>query len=320
MPSTSAFAATVIVALLLWSPAYAWGDLGHRVTALIAYRHLNPDARSRLDSLLASDPDPLTASDFASRATWADKFSATHHETTPWHFMNNEIDSPDAKAACYGFQPLAEGVVASAGPAKSCIVAKIEQFSAELRDPATTPNEKVLALKFLIHFMGDLHQPLHVADHDDRGGNCIRLSPSPDGDVTNLHLFWDITTVRALGADATTIAAALDKEITARDAKAWRRGDVRTWARETFELAKRDAYHLPSLPTCGTPDATIALSPDYEVTAQVDAAGQLKKAGIRLASVLNADLGVQPRGGRRAETTARPGLRSAPVRPSVPPR
>jgi hypothetical protein len=72
--------ALAALAALLCSQARAWGDLGHEVTALIAYRHLSPTARAALDAMLAGDPDTLTAPDFASRATWADKYRSTHRE------------------------------------------------------------------------------------------------------------------------------------------------------------------------------------------------------------------------------------------------
>jgi len=156
------------------APAAAWGDLGHRVTALIAYRHLLPTARAQLDALLASDGDPLTAPDFASRATWADKYRNGHRETAAWHFVDIEIDHPELQSACNGFPVLTVDQIASQGPAQDCVVNKIEEFSAELSGLRTPPAERLLALKFLIHFVGDLHQPLHAADHQDRGGNCKR--------------------------------------------------------------------------------------------------------------------------------------------------
>ncbi|HTC39889.1 MAG TPA: S1/P1 nuclease, partial [Steroidobacteraceae bacterium] len=94
------------LAVLICSPALAWGDLGHEVTALIAYRHLSPTARAAVDALLASDPDRLAAGDFASRSTWADKYRNAHRETAAWHFVDIEIDQPDLKAACFGFPSL----------------------------------------------------------------------------------------------------------------------------------------------------------------------------------------------------------------------
>jgi nuclease S1 len=94
----------------------AWGDLGHQVTALIAYRHLTPKARTALDTLLRSDGDTLTPQDFAGRATWADRYRSAHRETAAWHFVDIEIDHPDLAAACFGFPALGGAQLASAGP------------------------------------------------------------------------------------------------------------------------------------------------------------------------------------------------------------
>jgi hypothetical protein len=268
------------------APALAWGDLGHEVTALIAYRHLTPSAKAKLDALLASDPDTLTPPDFASRATWADKYRGSHRETAAWHFVDVELDHPDLAAACFGYPALAAGQPASQGRARDCVVDKIQEFSHELADPATPPPERLLALKFLIHFVGDLHQPLHGADNHDRGGNCVKLSPSPDGDVTNLHAFWDSTVVRAQGSSAPEIAAKLDAQITPAEIREWSTGAPRDWARESYQMAKADAYRLPTRPTCegGGP---ISLSPEYQAAATRDAALRLEQAGIRMAAVLN---------------------------------
>jgi S1/P1 Nuclease len=204
----------ILIALALASaPAEAWGDLGHRVTALIAYRHLTPKARTALDALLKSDGDTLTPQDFAGRATWADKFRIAHRETAAWHFINIEIDHPDVAGACFDFPAQGIAQLASAGPAEDCVVNKIDEFAAELRSPLTAPAERLLALKFLIHFIGDVHQPLHAADHGDRGGNCIGLA-SARGQAANLHGFWDVDVVEALGHSPGHIADKLDAGLT----------------------------------------------------------------------------------------------------------
>jgi nuclease S1 len=299
--SRLAFLALSLFAASMLAPgsAAAWGDRGHEVTALIAYRHLTPKARERLDALLASDDDTLTPADFASRTTWADKYRSAHRETAAWHFINIEIDGvaidgvgiePTIAAACFGLPHLAAGQPASSGPAQDCIVNKIDEFFEELKSPATQPAERLLALKFLIHFIGDLHQPLHAADHDDRGGNCIALSPPPTPQENNLHAYWDVGAVAALGDSAREIASALDSQISVEDMQAWTRGNSRTWTLESYVLAKQDAYALATppatLPTCRATGA-ITLSPDYRARARQDAALQLKKAGIRLAGLLN---------------------------------
>jgi hypothetical protein len=284
----------LLVASFVAGPAAAWGELGHEVTALIAYRHLTVQARAALDSLLASDHDPLTGPDFAGRSYWADEFRTMHRETAAWHFIDIEIDRPDIAVACFGFPPLATAQAASAGPAQDCIVNKIDEFFWELKDPATPSAERLLALKFLIHFIGDLHQPLHTADHEDRGGNCIALLPSPDGQAKNLHAFWDVGAVAALGDSAPQIAAQLDAQITIENMRTWTSGDSRNWAMESFAVGRQDVYALPrptaDLPTCQSPGA-VALSAEYLSRAPQDAALQLKRAGIRMAGLLNNALG-----------------------------
>jgi hypothetical protein len=277
-----------VFAALICSQARAWGDLGHEVTALIAYRHLLPTARAALDAMLASDTDTLTAGDFASRATWADKYRNVHRETAAWHFVDIEIDQPDLERACFGFPSLLPKQLASQGPAQDCVVNKVDEFAAELKTPSTPAAERLLALKFLIHFMGDLHQPLHAADHHDRGGNCISLSPT-QGAQNNLHAYWDVSVVNALGQSAAQIAEQLDASLSAADIKDWTAGSPRSWAMDTFEIGRRDAYALPSAPTCES-GGSVALSPSYQRQAEKDAVTQLQKAAVRLAAVLNATL------------------------------
>jgi hypothetical protein len=291
LPKSCLLAAAI--AALGPAPAAAWGDLGHQVTALLAYRHLTPQAKLRLDALLAADTDSLTPPDFASRATWADKYRTTHRETAAWHFVDIEIDAPDLQSACFGFPTLGASQLASQGPAQDCIVNKIEEFAGELQGAATPPAERLLALKFLIHLVGDLHQPLHAADHDDRGGNCIGLSASADRNTArapNLHAYWDLAVVDAQGASAEQIADKLDAGISAALLNEWASGTARSWAMETFEIARHDAYALPSRPTCGT-QGSVALPQEYEAEARKVAAAQLQKAAIRMASILNRALG-----------------------------
>jgi hypothetical protein len=280
--------ALAALAGLAASPAGAWGDLGHEVTALIAYRHLLPPARTALDAMLASDTDPLTRQDFASRATWADKYRNQHRETAAWHFIDIEIDNPDLNAACFNFPPSPPGA-ASLGPAQDCVVNKIQEFTAELANSATAPAERLLALKFLIHFVGDLHQPLHAADHQDRGGNCIALTP-PLNQASNVHAYWDVNVVAALGSSAAAIADKLDAQLTAAEIKDWSAGTPQSWAMDSFDIGRHDAYALPSLPTCANP-GSVTLPSQYQTQANKDAATQLLKAAVRMSVVLNRALG-----------------------------
>jgi len=261
--------------------------MGHEITGLIAYDHLTLAAKGKVDGLLAADAaDTLTAPDFASRTTWADKYRTGHRETAVWHFVDIEIDNPNLNWACYGFPPLAPGQPASRGPAQDCVVNKIEEFAKELQAAATPRPERILALKFLMHFVGDLHQPLHASDHHDQGGNCIGLEPSGDYHSTNLHAFWDTGVIQQLGDSPVDIAIRLERDITSDKARAWSRGGPRDWALENFALARNDAYALPSEPTCET-RGSVTLSATYQARARQDVVVQLEKAGVRLAYVLN---------------------------------
>ncbi len=284
---TTALAVLICVALPL--PAAAWGSIGHQVTALIAYDHLTPAARKQVDTLLTADPDTLTPPDFASRSVWADKYRNSHRQTAAWHFADNEIDKPDLDAACFGLPRLSPGQLASQGPAKDCVVNKIEQFRAELADPHTAQTERLLALKFLIHFVGDLHQPLHAADHNDKGGNCVRVEAAGGHRAPNLHAYWDGSVLEPLGASPAAIAAQLDANITPAKVAAWSAGNVRAWAMESFELAKSVTYDLPSKPTCDE-YGSVTLSAVYRQRAETVAGEQLEKAGLRLAAMLNGAL------------------------------
>jgi hypothetical protein len=271
--------------------ALAWGDEGHEVVALVAQSFLEPDVRKRVTALLASDTDTLTAHDIASAATWADKFreaniSGSRQRTRQWHFVDIEITAPNFDEACFNHPPIPIGAPASDGPEADCVVDKIQEFAAELANPSTDIEEQVAALKFVLHFVGDVHQPLHSSDDHDRGGNDKRVSAGGFS-AGNLHHFWDTEFVNQLGPDAKTIASDLIGHITKDQQLQWQSGNPADWAQETFGIAKSDAYgQLPEANTHGS----FRLSDDYVTTATNDVALQLSKAGVRLAMILNQSL------------------------------
>jgi hypothetical protein len=278
--------------LMVPAPACAWGYEGHEVIAAIARTYLTPTVRARVDAILATDTDTLTKPDMISRATWADAWrSAGHRETAAWHFVDTEIDHADLGAACFGFPK--SDMPASAGPAQDCVVDKIEEFAAELAGPATSDAERLLALKYVLHFVGDLHQPLHAADHQDRGGNCVSVSLGGSRTV-NLHSWWDTGVVNALGLDPLALAIRLVRQITPTEKAMWERGTARDWAMESYGVAKQVAYTIGSPAGCSADAAPIALPADYAEKAEAAAAIQLERAGVRLASLLNRALGAPP--------------------------
>lgn len=136
-----------------------WGFEGHEIVAAIARGYLTHQVRAKVDQMLVTDQDPLTAHDMLEESTWADRYRSAHKETSEWHFVDIELDHPDLQGACFGF-PAAE-TVASQGPAHDCVVNKVSEFSKELATPTLPAAERLLALKFLLHFVGDMHQPLH---------------------------------------------------------------------------------------------------------------------------------------------------------------
>lgn len=282
----------LLVNCIISCPALAWGDEGHEVIALIAEAHLDPAVRTKVRALLAADPDPLTAHDIAAAATWPDKLrdsneNGARQRTRQWHFVDIEIADPDLDGACFGHPPLPAGTLASNGPAQACVVDKIQQFAAELANPGTDPEEQIVALKFLLHFVGDLHQPLHAADSHDRGGNHKRVSAAGLKSGT-LHHDWDTTFVSRLGPNGRRIAADLNEHISEQDVQAWEQGQPADWALDSFAVARDDAYgRLPQSNARGT----FRLPDDYITMAMRDVAIQLSKAGVRLAWVLNKTLG-----------------------------
>ncbi len=155
----------LVAAAAVSHPALAWGDGGHEIIALVAEHYLDPAARAKVATLLAMDTDTLTDHDIASEATWADKYRDSdryttkirHQATRLWHFVDIELDEPNLASACFGHPPLPSGIPASKGPPRACVVDKVDQFAAELANPSTAASERLLALKFLLHFVGDLH-------------------------------------------------------------------------------------------------------------------------------------------------------------------
>lgn len=306
--------AAAVSAILGPTCALAWGDDGHEIVAKIAQSYLNPTVATKVSTLLSADTaDGLTASDFVSRATWADKYRDSDRPHGPryegthnWHFVDiplstaadaNAVGAAETSQCPY---PALRGQTASLGaPAKDCVIDKIRQFEIELSDPATPKPERIFALKFLLHFVGDVHQPLHAVDDNDQGANCVWIKPQ--GAKVKLHSWWDNALISEIenGRDVTDTAAALRAEITPALKASWETDDPASWAAESFLAAKSVGYNLQSatLPTCATENVhdPLPLPDGYDAAAQATAKTQLEKAGVRLAFVLNKALaGVTP--------------------------
>jgi hypothetical protein len=272
---------------------YAWGDEGHEVVGLIAMHYLTPAVKKKVNAILAADTTKLTPNKSIDvEATWADKFRDSdrnttkvhYNETHNWHYVDLEISAPDLKSACFG-EPTLNGASASAGPANDCIVDKIDEFTTELKDPATTDQERLYALQFLLHFVGDIHQPLHSSDNNDEGGNAESVKATGVKPASgNLHGFWDTQFVTAQGTSKTAIANKLIAKISAAESTKWAAGTAADWAQEAFASAKVNAWGPLPTPTSAH---RYTLPASYVKNAEGTVATQLSKAGVRLAFVLN---------------------------------
>jgi hypothetical protein len=155
--------------------------------------------------------------------------------------------------------------------------------SPKLGNPATAAPEQLLALKFFLHFVADLHQPLHAADDHDAGGTK-KVATASGLRSGNLHRYWDIEFVERRGSDPNQVAANLIGQISEAQRLEWSGGKPADWALEAFALARDNAYALLPAPSG---QSTYSLSPAYVDQAVRDVALQLSRAGVRLALILN---------------------------------
>ena len=253
-----------LLCLCLPAGALAFGDEGHEITALIADHFLEPEVRARVNLLFDTDQSGLTVDrGIAAESTWADRYREHHRDTEDWHYIDIETDS--------------------SRPVRGRLVEKIEQFRAELADPATSPRERLIALQFLLHLIGDLHQPLHAADDHDRGGNQKQVIVRGER-RGSLHHYWDTVFVRRLGENVTIISQRLIAEITPLERAEASRGTPACWAMESFDIARVEVYgQLPP----GGPDGVRVLDEKYVHNATIIVSHQLQRAALRLAQILN---------------------------------
>jgi len=307
------FALTCTSVLVAVGPAFGWGDEGHEIVATVAANILKTDSSGTLQqisSLLAMDNTKLAKdTGIASEATWADKYRETNEgrRTEEWHFVNTDFDHANAAQVC-GHETISGPV--SEGPANDCVINKIDQFRAELKSGQIAGQEKLRALQFLLHFVGDIHQPLHVITrtdpaigHEDRGGNCVGILRGNDTKPIKLHSYWDTNLVEAaLKKDAAAAAKSVMSLLTAQNRQKWTGGSASQWAQEGYDIAKMKTYagvvdHAPAQtgyifpPFHGIPDKcgpsnVYKIVPAYDTTAMDAVKEQLAKAGLRLAEVL----------------------------------
>lgn len=258
--------ALVLSVVLAAAPraARAWSDPAHRIVADIAEARLSPAARRLVRDIIGDRP-------LAEVAGWADR--QDDRATRPWHYVNVPVKARgyDAARDC---------------PRGDCVVAAIERSTAALRD-ATTDLDRADALRWLVHLVADVHQPLHAGDGRDRGGNELEVRFAHRRHPVSFHHVWDTEVVQPLlgsrgpGAAARALAARIRPE----DAAAWAaRLDPVAWADESAALARALYAELYVEPRAG---AAILLPRDYARAQRARVEERLGMAGVRLAALLD---------------------------------
>ena len=255
------------VLVSLGGEARAWGDLGHKVICEIAYRLVQPDTRAAIDQLMRLDREFKTFSD---SCIYPDHPRIRASE----HFLNLPRDSKGlASDEC----PLAD----------ACVLTAILGDFKVLGVRAESETTRLIALKSLGHWVGDIHQPLHVSFLDDRGGNTIRTSGQCSG---NLHAVWDNCLVQyAIGPDALEAAADLLAVITPEMKAGWNASVPRDWANESFAIAEapRTMYCAMHGSSCDMTSNALNISAQYLDANESVVKMQLQRAGVRLARLLD---------------------------------
>ena len=198
------------------APAWAWGDLGHKIVYQIAFQGLNAKARAEVVRLIALDE---TFDSFTDACTWPDH----PRKRAEGHFINvPRTLQTIATAQCHAVS--------------KCLFTAIDT-DREVLHTSTDDAAKLASLKFLGHWVGDIHQPLHVSFAGDRGGNFIRES----GPCQNsLHTVWDTCIIeKKLGTDPQTVARDLLNGLPESDKTAWVAIPIEGWANESFQVTRR---------------------------------------------------------------------------------
>jgi hypothetical protein len=272
----------------------AWGRQGHRIVARVAAKNLTPDARKKVAAILGTTTAGVEGA-MAEASTWPDEIDKKATGTDAWHFIDVPVTGPFA--------------VAGLCPHHDCVIDQIENMrdrlkmnmtGFKLKQPPDPPRRMTLQeLSFLIHFVGDIHQPLHAATNGDRGGNCVPLlHPLAHGggsETKELHAAWDVDEVSAvlakLGNESATATALFQRFKSGAPVPS---ATIMAWARESNDLARSDIYQKLMIPghiappgVCATGIAKVDVTNAYLDGNADDVAQRLMRGGIRLSNLLN---------------------------------
>jgi hypothetical protein len=252
--------------------SWAWGREGHRLTALVAEHYLTPETQAAVAELLKKES-------LAEVAPWADTYRQDHPETGPWHY----VDIPAAETKFDRNRDCPVSASDPKSPWRDCVTDRILYFEGRLGDDSLPPEQRAIALKFLVHLIGDIHQPFHAMG-DDRGGNNITvdfLGSSVCGSYKcNLHGVWDDMIIEEQGLNEKKYTDRLLQEIQDNHWERMNGGSPTVWAEVSHH------YAVEAMVPNG---ALITHEYVAEEAKVVDA--ELALGGLRLARVLNRILG-----------------------------
>ncbi|NLA68832.1 MAG: S1/P1 nuclease [Gammaproteobacteria bacterium] len=262
-----------VAGALVAGDALAWSAEGHRIVAHIAQTGLTPKALAEVERLLAGEPDPS----LPGIATWADDLRETDEamarHTARWHYINFD-------GRC-GFEPPRDC------PGNNCVVTQTNLLFRTLADPRSEDEARAQALRFVVHFVGDLHQPLHASPRDDKGGNDYQVNIGGEG--SNLHRVWDGTILERRALPWREHAEELMQAELPDDPTLRSDRPTLEWALESCRLVESGEVY-PA-------DGRHAIGDDYLDAHLPLVERRLREAGYRLAQMLNHALD-PPRTGR----------------------
>jgi hypothetical protein len=266
--------------LLSPSPVFAWWDYGHQVVARIAWLEAAPRTRAEIRRLLAQSrllgTPACPAATIGQASLWPDcikRLGDRFSYAFPWHYQNIDICRPfDPQAAC---------------PDGSCVTAQISRNARLLADRRLPTRERLVALAFLVHFVGDLHQPLHAADRGDQAGGRTRAAYGVIAG-TNLHLIWDGYLAERSLSTPPGAAEGLLSELGAGERAAMRGGSLMDWTRESWEAGRDFAYGAVLRDPCVRGEAgPIVINEETTRRLLPVVRRQAVRGGLRLARMLD---------------------------------
>lgn len=275
------FIAALAALLAFSTPAAAWWEYGHETVGRIAFESAKPETRASLRKLMAQgrllETPECSVATIELVSYWPDcvkPLAERFSYASPWHYQNVDICKPfDLKSACK------DG---------NCVSAQIERQARLLADRTVPTRERLMALAFLVHFVGDLHNPMHAGDRGDRGGNDVKANYGLVGGRTNLHSIWDGYLAERAISTPPGGAQALLASVPRSERPALAAGTVEDWSREQWESARKLAYASLIGDPCGPkPEARPTLD-EADVRALIPEVRRgVVAGGLRLARLLD---------------------------------